>query len=84
MWDLSPLTRDWTHASCVESASLKNETTREVQYIIFFIIYSYCTAQSLFIHYLYKSLHMLTPNVLIFDYQFVLYIHDSVSICVVF
>ena len=64
--------------------SLKNWTTREVQYIIFFIIYSYCKAQSLFIHYLYKSLHMLTPNILIFVYQFVLYIHDSVSICVIF
>ena len=30
MWDLSSLTRDWTHATCVGRQSLNHWTTREV------------------------------------------------------
>ena len=37
LWDLSALTRDWTHTPCVERQSINHWTTREVPKIQFFI-----------------------------------------------
>ena len=36
MWDLSSLTRDWTHAPASEAWSLNHWTAREVPYLVFF------------------------------------------------